>query len=151
MSRAPFQVLVIPYRQRAAGDIEYAVFSRADYACWQGIAGGGEDDETPLKAARRESQEEANLPPDCAYIQLDGVNSIPAVHFKDWHLWGDSVFVIPEYTFGVDASEREIQVSYGHKEHRWLPYEQAVKMLEYEGNRTALWELNQRLMRSASG
>ena len=46
MARAPFQVLVLPYRCNPAGDIDYAIFSRSDDSCWQGIAGGGEDIES---------------------------------------------------------------------------------------------------------
>jgi dihydroneopterin triphosphate diphosphatase len=57
MARAPFQVLVFPYRALDDGDFEFAVFSRAAYRCWQGIAGGGEGEETPLQAAKRESLE----------------------------------------------------------------------------------------------
>jgi len=41
MARAPFQVLVFAYKWDSSGRIEYAVFSRSDYACWRGIAGGG--------------------------------------------------------------------------------------------------------------
>jgi dATP pyrophosphohydrolase len=146
MARAPFQVLVFPYKQFPSGVIHYAVFSRADYPCWQGIAGGGEDDETPIKAAKRESLEEANLPDHCSWIQLDTVNSIPVFHFKDSHLWGDNVYVVPEYTFGVAADAHDIQLTSEHKEFRWAAYDEAVKMLEYSGNKIALWELNQRLL-----
>ena len=40
MARAPFQILVFPYRRR--GDkFEFALFRRADDGYWQGIAGGG--------------------------------------------------------------------------------------------------------------
>jgi dihydroneopterin triphosphate diphosphatase len=58
MSRAPFQVLVFPYKRSPAGGIQYAIFSRADYPCWQGISGGGEGDESPLEAAKRETLKE---------------------------------------------------------------------------------------------
>ncbi|MDP9310318.1 MAG: hypothetical protein M3R24_05410 [Chloroflexota bacterium] len=55
MARAPFQVLVFPYHQRSDGIYVFAVFRRADDPYWQGIAGGGEGDETPRQArnARR--------------------------------------------------------------------------------------------------
>ena len=43
MPRAPFQVLVLPYRKSAEA-FEFAVFHRSDDACRQGIAGGGEYD-----------------------------------------------------------------------------------------------------------
>ena len=59
MSRAPFQVLVLPFRKTAKGLYEFAVFRRSDAGYWQAIAGGGEMGETSREAAIRESQEEA--------------------------------------------------------------------------------------------
>ena len=59
MTRAPFNVLVIAYRERDATR-EFAVFHRANCEMWQFIAGGGEDDETPRVAAQREAREEAD-------------------------------------------------------------------------------------------
>ena len=49
MARAPFNVLVFPYRLTNHG-LEYAIFNRADAEedFWQGLSGGGEDRETPL-------------------------------------------------------------------------------------------------------
>jgi dihydroneopterin triphosphate diphosphatase len=37
--RAPFQILVFPFRRRE-GRLELAIFRRADDGSWQGIAGG---------------------------------------------------------------------------------------------------------------
>lgn len=51
MSRASYQVLVIPYHLGASGRLEFAIFRRADSGYWQGIAGGGEEGETPLETA----------------------------------------------------------------------------------------------------
>jgi dihydroneopterin triphosphate diphosphatase len=145
MNRAPFQILVFPYKLSPDG-ILYAVFSRSDYDCWQGIAGGGQDSETPLQAAKRETQQEADIPGHCPFLALDTINSIPVIHFKDSHLWGDHIYVIPEYAFGVEVGSIVIQLSHEHKEYRWVSYEQAENMLKYEGNKIALWELNQRLL-----
>ena len=58
MARAPFQVLVYPYRKTREDGLEYALLKRSDAGYWQGIAGGGEDNETLLEAARREAYEE---------------------------------------------------------------------------------------------
>ncbi len=74
MARAPLQILVLPYRHLAlerSAQFEYAVFSRADYPCWQFIAGGAEDQESPLEAASREAFEEAGIESGCTYIALD--------------------------------------------------------------------------------
>ena len=146
MARAPFQILVFPYRRQESGDVQYAIFSRVDCSCWQGIAGGGEEDETPLEAAKRESFEEAGIPGNYPYIQLDTINSIPVIHFRDSYLWGEKIYVIPEYTFGVHIGKNEIRLSSEHKELRWVNIEEAMTMLKYDGNQTALWELNQKVL-----
>src|SRR5690349_7556190 len=101
MARAPFQVLVFPYRHMDGGDIHYALFRRSDLDYWQGIAGGGEDDETPLETARREAGEEAGIPAEHHYLSLETTNSISVDNFTGHEVWGDSLYVIPEYSFGV--------------------------------------------------
>ena len=62
LSRAPFQVLVLPFRRPAPGEIEFAVLRRADDANWQSVAGGGAVGESVVEAARREAFEEAGVP-----------------------------------------------------------------------------------------
>jgi len=144
VSRAPFQVLVIPYRPTLHG-LLYALFRRtqADGGYWQAIAGGGEDAETPLEAARREAYEEAGIHVDSEFLPLASVSTIPVVHmgFK----WGPDVLVVPEHTFGVRADTPEITISHEHVEYRWLPYREAYDILHWDSNRSALWELNHRL------
>jgi dATP pyrophosphohydrolase len=76
--RAAFQFLVLPYRQSADG-LQYALFRRADADYWQGVAGGGEADESPLQAARRETAEEAGLVGDHEFVALDARATIPVV------------------------------------------------------------------------
>ncbi len=146
MARAPFQVLVLPWRKPARGPLEFAVFRRSDSDCWQGIAGGGEDDELPEDAARREAHEEAGIAPDSTFVHLDTISSIRVSGFANTHHWGPSRFVIPEHTFGVDASGQQIALSHEHLAHRWLHYDAAHELLTWDSNRTALWELHRRLL-----
>ena len=63
MSRAPFQVLVLPYRITLGNEVLYALFKRESSSggYWQGIAGGGENSESPLETAKRETLEEASI------------------------------------------------------------------------------------------
>jgi len=145
MTRAAFQVLVIPYRIMADGEPRYLLFERSDLDVWQWIAGGGENQETPQQTARREVLEEANIPEDARLIRLDSVASIPAMHFADHHLWGTDTFVIPEYSFGVEVENEEVCLSSEHNECAWLDYETARNRLEWDSNKTALWELHSRL------
>lgn len=144
MARAPYQILVYPYRKTGHGQIEYALLKRADEGWWQGIAGGGEDLEQPLDAARRETFEETGIPPTSKFIQLDTIDSVPVTGFRDSYLWGDDVYVIPQYCFGVEAQEIQIKISREHTEYKWFSYEEAHELIKYDGNKTALWELDKR-------
>ena len=145
MARAPFQVLVYPYRKTSRGQIEYALMKRADDGYWQAIAGGGEDDETPLEAAKRETCEESGISPVSDFLQLDTIEDVPVTEFRDSYIWGDDVYVIPQYCFGVAAQDIQIVISREHTAYKWFVYEEAHKLIKYDGNKTALWELDKRL------
>jgi dATP pyrophosphohydrolase len=145
MARAPFNVLVFPYRQTGDDEFEYALMKRSDAGFWQGISGGGEDDETPLETAQRETFEEAGIPADSSFLQLGTVEYVPVTEFRDSDLWGEDVYVIPQYCFGVLVTDGGLVLSREHTEYRWLVYEAAHRMLKFDGNKTALWELDKRL------
>ena len=149
-SRAPFNILVFPFRITAEGALEFAVFRRTDHGWWQGVAGGGEGEESPLSAARRESFEEASIPEESSYVVLDTRNSIPATSFSG-HRWSPEVIVIPEYAFGVRFDGGDIHLSHEHSEVRWLGIEEAYETLRFESNRVALWELAVRISSLARG
>ncbi len=123
MSRVPFQVLVLPFRRCSRERIEYAVFKKSDGGYWQFIAGGGEDDETPLEAARREALEEAGILPDSRYLHLDSTSTVPVVGVTGEFTWGNNVFVIHEYTFGVEVVHSVLNLSKEHTEYKWVGYE----------------------------
>lgn len=145
MARAPFQVLVYPYRKNEQGQIGYALLKRSDSGYWQAVSGGGEGEESPLDAARRETHEEAGISPASDFIQLDTVESVRVTEFAGSDIWGDAVYVIPQYCFGVATVNSQIVLSHEHSEYQWLSYEEAYKLTKYDGNKTALWELDKRL------
>ena len=144
--RAPFQVLILPYRCTPAG-LEFAVLERRDSSDWQFVSGGGEDDESPVEAAQREMREEVRLNVDGRLLKLDAIATIPACVFDEVASWGDDILVIPEYSFAVDVQDAELVLSSEHSELRWTSYEQACDLLRWDSNRTALWELRERLKR----
>ncbi|MFK4222119.1 NUDIX domain-containing protein [Streptomyces sp. NPDC019890] len=144
--RAAFQVLVLLYRQTEGG-LLYALFRRSDGAYWQGVAGGGEAGETPLQAARRESAEEAGLAGDFEFIELDARATISVLHVTGEFTWGPDVLVIPEFTFGVRVDNPELDLSGEHTEYSWFAIDAAMEAVQWDSNRTALWELDHRLRR----
>jgi dihydroneopterin triphosphate diphosphatase len=147
MARKPIQVLAIPFR-RHGSDFEYCVFRRADDASWQFVAGGLEGDEEPIEAAKRECLEEAGLSPSSRIIALDSVASVPAIVFREWKTWPAGTYVVNELTFGIEATGQEIKIGHEHTDFRWLQFHEASTLLRWDSNRTALWELSQRLMNS---
>jgi dATP pyrophosphohydrolase len=147
VARAPFQVLVFPYRRQEDGEFAYAVFRRRDDGVWQAVAGGGEDGESSLEAARREAWEETGIAPSLPYLELASTASIPVIHFAELRDRED-LFVIPEYCFAVEIADSELQLSSEHVEYAWLPYSEARAVLRWDSNKTALWELDRRLRSS---
>jgi dihydroneopterin triphosphate diphosphatase len=145
VARAPFQVLVFPYRILGNDEVAYAVFRRGDGEMpWQAIAGGGEGNETPLEAARREAWEEAGIDPEGSYLELESRATIPAVHFAEFRDRED-LFVVPEFCFGVEVGTDDLPMSPEHVEYAWLSYGEAHVLLRWDSNRNALWELDRRL------
>lgn len=146
--RSPTQVLVIPFAMTADG-LRVGVLKRSDMDAWQFISGGAEDDETPVQAARRESYEEANLPPDAPLYALDSRCCIPASVFRsDCARWGKRCLVVPEYAFAIEADPAAIALSDEHTAIEWLDEAFAALRLTYDSNRTALWELAERIRRN---
>jgi dATP pyrophosphohydrolase len=156
MARTPQNVLVMPFRQLTEMRNEFAVFRRADdpgNPFWQGVAGGVEEGETLIEAARRELREETGLQsPLARWIALDARTTVPATVFKDADLWGAGTFVVHEYAFAVEVfGDEDIVLSHEHSEFRWLDVQAASKLVRFDSNRTALWEVNERLARSRRG
>jgi dATP pyrophosphohydrolase len=125
--------------------VEYAIFRRADNDAWQGVAGGGENDETPREAALREMREEAGITTMDTLLPLQSVGTIGVEHIRSHDSWDPKLRQIPEYAFGVAVDRSEISLSCEHCEVAWLTFEEALGRLEWESNRTALRELYERL------
>lgn len=144
--RQPVNIHVYLYRKNVGGQFEYAVFQRADDPkCWQGVSGGVEEGETIEQAALRECFEEAGAPNSLLY-RLDTVSYLPADIFPMHKAWGKDVLVCPMHFFAM-AYDGKIILSKEHLDVRWLTYEPAYDLIFWHDQKTALWELNERLLR----
>ena len=143
--RAPFQILAIPYRVKP--DLRFCVFHRSDTDQYQFVAGGGEDDEKPIEAAAREIYEETYVTAK-SILPLTSMAYVPAnvISKKHRDLWPSDTFVIPEYAFGFECRS-EIVLSGEHTGLKWMTYDEAMSILTWDSNKTALYELNCRLMK----
>ncbi len=143
--RAPFQILAIPYRKKEQ-EYQFCVLHRADINQYQFVAGGGENDETAMQAAIREIREETGII-STFVIPLTSMAYIPANVISEKHrkLWSKDIFVIPEYAFGFEC-EIDICLSEEHIGFEWLNYDEALLRLTWDSNKTALYELNCRLL-----
>ena len=147
--RQPYETLIFPYKKEN-GEYKYAIFLREDMKVWQGICGGGEEGETVLETAKRESYEEAGINIDSEYMQLETITTMPVVAITGEYTWGEDVYLVKEYCFGVKIDGQEIILSDEHPEYRWVSYEEAKKLLKWDSDKTALWELNERLKRKTN-
>lgn len=145
--RAPFQVLVLPYRKTPSG-FKYAILRQSDSGYWEFVSGGGEDTEKPFEAAKRETKEEIwIIAEDVNFMPLDSLRMQPKSDFSDTHAssWSPDIYVIPEYCFAVDTGKNKIILSDEHTEYQWVDYGGAQEKLQWDSNKNALWELNERL------
>lgn len=145
--RAPYQTLTILYKKEE-NKILYGIFYRNSHPIWQFISGGGEDNENLFETVIREIKEETSLDINREEIkQLDARTTIPVLNVTGEYSWGTNIYVIPEYSFAVEVKEKNgnIQLSNEHKEYKWVEYDEALRNLKYDSNKTALWELNERI------
>lgn len=144
--RLPKQVLVIPFKIED-NEIKYCVFRRKDLGLWQFVAGGQEDyDESTVDAAKREFLEETGINAKNIY-ELEGYTKIPVVNVVKDFLWGNDVYFSEEFAFAVKIDKEEIKLSNEHQEYKLHSYEDVKKLLKYDSNKSALWELDTKIKR----
>ena len=138
--REPYQILSIPYR--IVDDMPlFCISRRADSKYWQFIAGGGENGETPIEAAERETIEEIGVEPKnirqltcIAYVPSEVISESRRQH------WNKNTYVIPEYAFAFEC-DLEPLLSNEHTEYKWLTYDEARKLLKWDSNKVAMCEI----------
>ena len=146
--RLPKQVLIIPYRI-INQKIEYCILKRKNMQIWQWVAGGVEDfDKDIITAAKREMKEEIGISEDIDIVELECFTKIPVVNIVKEFKWGDNVYYEYEYSFAANISDKQIKISEEHSEYKWVSYDEARNLLKYDSNKSALWELNEKIRRN---
>lgn len=140
--RLPLQVLIFLFYKN--GDkIEYCLLQRTDRRVWQGVSGGVNFGESLEKAVFREVFEETGI----SYgnlIELECISSIPSIEVNECFIQNNEL-IVKEMAYGLEVNSKNIVLSKEHLKYEWLEYEDAVKMLIWDSNKTALWELNYKI------
>lgn len=145
--RAAKQVLVIPYFIKNAV-LHLCILKRADFDMWQWVAGGVDNDESSELAALRESSEELGIHcQDRSILKLESQCSIPKCHFNFQGANHDDIYTVTEYAFAIELQKSDkIELSEEHSEYMFITYPQLNDLKTWDSNRTAAWELRQRLL-----
>lgn len=140
--RAALQVLIIPFRR---SPLRFCMFRRKDGNYWQWVAGGAYVNELPLEAAKREFKEETGVDKYRKIVRLESMCSIPAEEVTGLDYWKNTL-VVTEFSFAVELFDKdEPCIGPEHIEHKWCSYEQAMSLLKYDSNKTALTELYRKI------
>lgn len=144
--RAKYNTLIIPYYLSEVP--LYCILKRADMKVWQFVAGGGEGDEIPKMGASRELSEETGISEiDTSSMEtLDTIGTVPSNLFAPFkEAWKDGLYVIPIYTYAYKMTQLNVKLSQEHLEYRWVTFDQAMELLHFDLDKTALWELDKRI------
>ena len=140
-TRLPFRVLVIPYKRERVVP-EYLIAKKAGTHCWQSVVGSGENQETPIEAAQRCFKDRTFMQGK-NWVQLDTITMLPKTLFKGHEQWQQVAHVIPQYCFAVETTgEPQPNI---HQIFRWCSGAAAEKLLAYDSNKVAVWEIERRL------
>ena len=84
---------------------------------------------------------------DVEIKKLELETKIPVVNIVKDFIWEKDIFYAEEYAFSADINNKQIKLSDEHEEYKWLSCEEAKKLLKYDSNKSALWELDVKLKR----
>ena len=107
----------------------------------RGAHGGGENGETPIEAAKRETFEEIGVEPKNIQ-QLTCIAHVPAgvIAESKRQRWDKNTFVIPEYSFAFEC-DLEPTLSNEHTKYKWVTYDEGRKLLKWDSNKVAMYEI----------
>ena len=100
-----------------------------------------------LEAARREGGRRAGTRLDPVAVRLPAGHSSPLTTSLRGADWPASISEIPEHAFAFETGADPC-LSTEHTDFAWLDYETAFELLRWDSNRSALWELQDRLLRA---
>lgn len=96
---------------------------------WQMVTGKIKENEKAYEAAIRELKEETGLKP----IEVFSVPVVNSVYLSE----SDEVCLIPVFACRVNENS-EVKISKEHNEFRWVDEDEAIKLLNWEGQKKSV-------------
>jgi len=147
MPNTPYKVFIIPFRKQDFKNFKYMLFRKKSEKYWQYIDGIGKSNILPIKVAKRSAFKKICIPIVTDYFLLKTIVLFPAHFIADYIDYYDKgQYVIPGYYFAVDCTHIEITLSSDDVEYMWIDFEQGCGLLQADSDKTAFWELNERLV-----
>ena len=143
MKYAPFKTLLFPYKLKDKIPF-FAIFKKRSENHWQALSGSVLTGESTDTAVVRYGLDALGISSDAKYFKLDSRAMIPFEYASDED-WEKEVFVIPEDCFAILIDGSDLLLSEEIEDIKWLEYKNAIEMVKWDSNKTALWELNFRL------
>jgi len=120
---------VVVFR-RVDGDVVYLLL-KYGWGHWGFIKGHIESGEKEIDAARREALEEAGI------SDLRFVFGFREKIEYDYFMGGRKIHKTVYY-YLAETTQKDVRLSYEHKDFAWLPYEEALKRITYDNDRDVL-------------
>ncbi len=129
--------------EKSAGAVVFARGKQVEYLLisqnyWEFPKGMIDPDEGETAAARREVREETGLEVEL----IPGFRE--SIQYFYRHKDGALVKKQVVYFLG-EAKSRKVQLSWEHREARWVTFDEAMNLLQYENARTILKKANERI------
>ncbi len=101
---------------------------------WQMVTGHIKKNEKAYGAAIRELKEETSLTPKSLYV----VPIVNSLYLPE----KDEINFVPVFVCEVE-SDTEVKISNEHSEFKWVSFNQALKMVKWDGQKRALMIINE--------
>ena len=133
--------IIIFRRENQSSPIEYLLLKSSKFGNWTPPKGHLEWNETELQTAIRETEEESGLKNNSDYEIID-LNYTIQISYPVNGREKISFYWCAKLN---DEKNPEVILSYEHLEYKWLGFEEAVQIVEYEPMRNALVQANERI------